>query len=219
MRGLPLTSSQGVLIAAPPILAASTYLVFRYGAARLGPARGYLVGFLFYWLVWCFLLPGLTVGSEGFRRMFGPPEPTFGRPGWLGVLLLVGPPLAMYLTVFRQEIGSAGRMVLIYSALYAVVNGTLEEVLWRGTFVTAFSGSWLWGYLYPAVWFGLWHLSPQAVEPGEPGGAVGFALMSILLGLAWGWVARTSGSIRWTAVAHVLLNFAVPAGRWFIRGG
>ncbi|HEY76302.1 MAG TPA: CPBP family intramembrane metalloprotease [Thermoflexia bacterium] len=218
MRGPQFLPSQIVLVVAPPVLVATTYLVFRYSAARLGPARGYLVGFLFYWTVWCLLIPLLTVGPEGIRRMFSPPEPTFGRPGWLGVFLLVGPPLFMYLTVFPREIGSAGLTVAIYSALYAVVNGTMEEILWRGTFVTAFSGSWLWGYLYPAVWFGLWHLSPQAVEPSEPGGAVGFALLSILLGLAWGWVARTSGSIRWTVVAHVLLNFAVPAGRWFVTG-
>jgi len=218
MRGFQFTSSQVVLMVAPPVLVVTTYLTFRYTATRLGPARGYLVGFLLYWIVWCFLLPLLAVGLDGFRRMFGPPEPMFGRPSWLGIVLLVGPPLGMYLTVFGKEIGSAGLMVIIYSALYAIVNGTMEEVLWRGTFVTAFPDNWLWGYLYPAIWFGLWHISPQAVALGRPGEGVAFALMSILLGLVWGWVARTSGSIRWTVVAHVLLNFAVPAGRWFIGG-
>ena len=68
-----------------------------------------------------------------------------------------------------------------------------------------------------AIWFGLWHLSPQVVHPSDmPGGAIAFALMSIPLGLVWGWVAWTTGSIRWTVVAHILLNFAGLAGRSFV---
>lgn len=217
MRPFQFTSPQIGLILAPPILLLTTYLTFRYSAAWLGPARGYLIGFLFYWIIWCFLLPFLTVGLEGFRQMFGSPNPTFGRPNWLSIILLVGPPLFMFLTRFPSEIRSASLIFVIYSVLYAVANGTMEEVLWRGTFVTAFPTSWLWAYLYPSVWFGLWHLSPQAVDPSTmPGEAIAFALMSISLGLIWGWVAKTTGSIRWTVVAHILLNFAVPAGRWFI---
>ena len=38
------------------------------------------------------------------------------------------------------------------------------------------------------------------------GGATVFALLATCLGLMWGWVAKTTGSIRWTVVAHVLLN-------------
>jgi hypothetical protein len=31
----------------------------------------------------------------------------------------------------------------------------MEEVLWRGTYVTAFPDGWLWAYIYPSIWFGL----------------------------------------------------------------
>jgi membrane protease YdiL (CAAX protease family) len=158
-------------------------------------------------------LPLLTVGIGGLRAMFRTPHPAFGRPNWLGVLLLLGPPLVMYVTAFPAAIKGLSLKVLVISILYALVNGTMEEVLWRGTYVIAFPDSWLWGYVYPSVWFGLWHLAPMAVRPSEmPGGNFAFALMAIVLGLTWGWVARMSGSIRWTVVAHVLLNFAVPAG-------
>lgn len=172
---------------------------------------------MFYWICWCFLLSLLTVGPDGLREMFKAPHPMFGKPNWLGLLLLLGPPLVMYITRFPTEVKEASLKIVIYSALYALANGTMEEVLWRGAYVTAFPDSWLWAYLYPSIWFGLWHLSPQVVYPSKmPGGAIAFALMSISLGLVWGWVAKTTGSIRWTAVAHILLNFAVPAGRSFL---
>jgi len=216
MGTLPYTSPQLVLILAPPFLLLTTRLAFRYAADRFGLARGYLRGFLFYWVCWGFLLPLLAVGAEGVREMFKTPQPAFGKPDWLGVLLLVGPPLVMYLTNFPTEVRRVSPKIILYSALFALVNGTMEEVLWRGVYVVLFSDSWLWAILYPSIGFGLWHLSPQEVYPSEiRGGVLGFALMSILLGLVWGWVAWTTGSIRWTVVAHILLNFGGLAGRSF----
>ena len=217
MRALQCTSTQIVLIVAPPFLVLTTYFAFRHAAVWLGPERGYLVGFLFYWIFWCFLLPFLTVGVDGLRGMFQSPQPTFGTPNWLGVLLLLGPPLAMYITGFPGEVEKASLKIVLYSALFALANGTLEEILWRGAYISTFPKSWLWAYLYPAIWFGLWHLSPQVIYPSKmSGGPLAFALMSISLGLVWGWVAKTTGSIRWTVIAHILLNFAGLTGRWFV---
>jgi membrane protease YdiL (CAAX protease family) len=208
---------QYALLLCPPLLVITTFLFFRYAATSLGREKAYLYGFLFYWGVWCLLLPLLTVGLGGLREMFGTPNPRFGVPEWLGVLLLTGPPLLMYLTRFPTSIRGATAIFIIYSIIYAIVNGAFEEILWRGTYVIAFEGDLIWGYLYPSVWFGLWHLSPQVVEAGTvTGETLGFALISIILGLVWGWVARTSGSIRWTILAHILLNFALPAGGWFL---
>jgi membrane protease YdiL (CAAX protease family) len=178
---------------------------------------GYRLGFLFYWTLWCLLLPLLTVGPGELRQMFGAPQPRFGSPGWLGVVLLIGPVLSVLLTSFRSGIGSATLPVLIASVAHAVLNGTMEEVLWRGTYVSAFTTSWSWAVVYPSIWFGLWHLAPQAVNPYTgPGGRLGFAVMSVFLGLAWGWVAKSSGSIRWTVVGHIVLNAAALGGGAFL---
>jgi len=211
------TSSQIVLLAAPPVLVGTTYFAFKGLASWLGPGRGYLAGFLFYWVCWCFLLSVLTVSPDGLREMFKISRPMFGKPNGLGLLLLLGPPLVMYVTKFPAEVKGASLTIVIYSVLFALANGTMEEVFWRGVYVTVFPDSWLWAYLYPSIWFGLWHLSPQVVYPSEMvGGAIAFALMSVSLGLAWGWVAKTTGSILWTVVAHILLNFAGLAGRSFL---
>jgi membrane protease YdiL (CAAX protease family) len=210
-------STHYILLISPPVLLLTTFLVFRNTAITFGRERAYLYGFLFYWIVWCLLLPVLTVGLHGLKEMLGTPNPRFGKPAWVGFAFLVGPPLLISLIRFPSSISGATTIFVIYSIAYAVVNGFFEEVLWRGTYVVAFTGNLIWDYLYPSFWFGMWHLSPQVVETGTVNReTLGFALMSIMLGLVWGWVARTSGSIRWTVPAHILLNFAIPAGGWFL---
>jgi len=215
---LSFSTTQTALLLAPPILLATTYFVYKGLAFWLGPRRGYLGGFLFYWIGWCFILPFLTIGLDGIKEMLESPQPLFGKPAWLGLLLLVTPPLIIYLTSFPNKIKTASTAVILNSALFALANGTMEEVLWRGTYITAFPNSWVWAYIYPSIWFGLWHLSPQVVYPSTmPGGALAFAFVSIFLGLTWGWVAKTSGSIQYTVTAHILLNFAGLAGSSFIQ--
>lgn len=220
MRSPTFNTAQYALILAPAALLLTTFFMFRYLSTTIGKEKAYLFGFLFYWLVWCLLLPLFTVGKEGLKEMLSTPSPLFGQPAWLGIVLLIGPPLLLYISTFPSSIKGATLAFIIYSAMYAVANGAFEEILWRGTYIVAFDGHIIWGYLYPSIWFGLWHLSPQVVEAGTvTRETLGFALISITLGLTWGWVARTSGSVRFTALAHMLLNFAAPVGGWFILNG
>ncbi|NIM92944.1 MAG: CPBP family intramembrane metalloprotease [Anaerolineales bacterium] len=220
MKSPTFNTTQYALILAPAVLLLTTFILFRYLSTTVGKEKAYLFGFLFYWFVWCFLLPLFTVGIEGLKEMLSTPSPLFGQPAWLGIILLIVPPLLLFVTTFPSSIKGATLAFVIYSAMYAAANGAFEEIFWRGTYIVAFDGHLIWGYVYPSIWFGLWHLSPQVVEAGTvTRETFGFAFMSIGLGLTWGWVARTSGSVRFTALAHILLNFASPTGAWFIPNG
>jgi uncharacterized protein len=214
------TKIQTVLLIVPAVLLATTYIVFRLLGELLGSVSGYLGGFLFYWIVWCGLVPLLVIGLKNIKKMFKTPENRFGKPRLLGILFLVGPFVAPFFTMFLVQIGEVSLSILLVSLLFAIVNGIMEELLWRGTFVTSFPNSWLWSYLYPSIWFGYWHLSPQVIFPSQmPGGAFAFATMSIFMGLTFGWVAKKTNSIRWTTIAHILTDFMGLAGFAFIGGG
>jgi hypothetical protein len=213
-----LTPRQMVLLATPPILWGTTYVAFKRLGERFGATRGYLGGFLFYWICWCLLLPLWIVGPRKLRDMFRESRPRLGKPAWLGVTLLGGPVIAPYAAVVASpaEAKEADLKTILYSAAFSLVNGTMEEVLWRGAYVALFPENWLWGYVYPSVGFGVWHLSPQVIFPYKgPGGAVGFATAAVFLGASWGWVAKQTRSIRWTALAHILNDFPGLAGRSF----
>ena len=196
------------LLVTPLALLLTTYLAFQGFIARFGFKTGYFAGFVFYWVAWGLLLPLWALGGRGLRTLFQDVRPRLGKPAWLGVVLLTLPPLLAGLTVFPAKVSRATPPVVLASFALALVNGTLEEVLWRGVYVRMFSGQVGWGYLYPSLGFALWHLAPQAVHPtAMPGGVAAFIAGALFLGLCWGWVAWRTGSIRWTVVSHVLTDF------------
>jgi membrane protease YdiL (CAAX protease family) len=113
----------------------------------------------------------------------------------------------------RALVGATPKTVLL-SAVIAAVNAPLEELLWRGTYVAVFRQSRRLSYVYPNIWFGLWHLAPLSVVPNRaPGGSASFVIASCVVGFLWGWVALNSRSIGVTSVAHGLFDFSGLGGR------
>lgn len=196
-----------VLLAAPALVVATTFAAFQGGVALFGVRRGYIAGFLFYWIVWAISFPLWAVGIGGVRRMFERGRPRFGMAARLAVPLLALPPLVGALFVFPATFPSASEGTLLTFAAIAPVNGTVEEILWRGVYATAFPDRALTGYVLPAAWFALLQLAALSVYPydvpGGPATAVGGAFA---VGLIYGAVAWRSRSVRWTVVSHVLMN-------------
>jgi len=203
---------RAAVLAIPVLVPVGMYVVFRWTAEALGTGAGYLTGFVVYWAV-CAALPLAALGSHQVATIFAPPPEPLGKPRWLGLALLAGPLLFAYGYAFPRVLPGATPLVIAVSAALAVVNGGLEELLWRGLFVRVFPRSWLLGWLYPALGFAAWHLAPLAVVPNRnPGGAWSFVAFSLIVGLLFGWVAWRSGSIRWTTMAHILLDFSGLGG-------
>jgi hypothetical protein len=149
-----LTWPQLTLLLAPWLLLATTYGCFRFLNHRLSTTWAYFGGFLFYWIVWCLLLPIGLLGPTGLSNLFRPVAP-FGEPWWLGVGCLIAPPLIALITIFPRELRRANRTILLVSIGLALVNGTLEEVLWRGAYLVVFRENvWL-AMIYPSLGFAL----------------------------------------------------------------
>jgi membrane protease YdiL (CAAX protease family) len=208
-----------VLIMTPPVLLVTTYLAYNGFVALFGFQWGYFLGFLFKWVFWCLLIPLWLVGSDGLRRMFRATHPPVWRPTWLGWLLLALPLIVAYGYAFPRALPHATVSIVLTSVVIALVNGTLEEVLWRGTYVQMFPGQAIWAWLYPSLGFALWHIAPQSVTGGAatPGGTAAFVVVAGVFGLCWGRVAFRTGSIRWTVVSHVLLDFAGLGALVYVR--
>jgi membrane protease YdiL (CAAX protease family) len=213
-----LTSKQVVLIITPVVLLGTTYLTFQRLVALFGAKGGYLGGFLFYWIVWCLFLPWWILGTDGVLRIFRDVPSRFGQPVWLGAALLIIPLLLGYGYAFPRAIEQANITIVLFSALLAIVNGTLEELLWRGAYLTTFQGNWFLGYVYPTIGFAVWHFAPQSIFPSPaPGGSTSLVIVAGLVGLMWGWVAMQTGSILWATVSHVLFDFSGLGARVYFR--
>jgi membrane protease YdiL (CAAX protease family) len=134
------------------------------------------------------------------------------------VVALVWPLLLGFGVAFPAAVRGADGLLVGLSILIATVNGTLEELLWRGAFVAEFPDDPWRGHVWPAVGFAVWHYAPQVVFPNRmPGGATSLVAVCLVLGLSWGWVARRQRSIRWTALVHVLFDASGLGARMYLR--
>lgn len=203
---------QWALLAAPFVLLATTYGAYQGLVAWLGLKPGYLAGFLFYWLFWCFLFPLWLVGKAGLRTMFRAGRPNFPQPVILSLLLLFLPLVGGFFVMTLPRLPHATFWVVVVSAVIALVNAVGEEILWRGTYLQLFANDRIRGSIYPTLMFGLWHLAPTSVV-GNPWVIVTSATF---VGLVYGWVAWRTGSIRWTTIFHVLTDFTGLIGVFYL---
>ena len=193
-----------IALALPVAVPVAMVAGFAIGRDRLGDHGGYLAGFGLYWAA-CAGLSISLLGRHRLRELFLDSRPRLGRPAVLGAALLIWPPVGAIATRFIPEIGYATPTMVATIAGVALVNALLEELLWRGVYITLWPRNpWL-GVVWPAIGFGVWHLAPQVIHASAMGPIV-YVVSASALGLSWGWVAWRTGSLRWVGVSHVLTD-------------
>ncbi len=204
LDAIPLDGRKAIALALPVVIPVAMTAAFTLGADRLGERGGYLAGFGVYWVT-CAGLSVALLGRQRIRRLFRDRPQRLGKPSALGAALLLWPPLGAIATRFIPEIGQATVPMVATILCVALVNAVLEEVLWRGVYISLWPRNpWL-GWAWPALGFGLWHLAPQVIHP-SPVGPVVYVVSATALGLSWGWVAWRSGALRWVSVSHVVTD-------------
>jgi len=205
----PLEFEQIVLLAIPFVLIPSTAFVFVSLAKWLGNKTGYLLGFLFYWTVWCLLVPLVLLGTKDFPSLFVDKTPLFSQPNWLVAALFIFITLVTLFMYARGFAQSSLNLILI-AILAATINGICEEILWRGLYVKIFPDNFWLAILFPAIGFALWHLVPLQVF--SEGNKFAFVLSTFFLGLAYGFIAYKTDSAKWTAISHSLNGILALSG-------
>jgi membrane protease YdiL (CAAX protease family) len=215
LRSVPVDAGRAALIA-PAYLILSTLLVFQLTAQFHDPDVRRVAGFVWYALVGGVLFPLLILGREGYRSLFGPARQRLS-PGQLAGLAV--PPILAVLLASPLVYADARARIIVVIAGIALVNGVLEEVFWRGLFARVFRDDAVRGVLYPAVVFALWHvwLLPRWSVAAPPVQSLPVFFAALAIGLVYGWVAWRTGSIRWTAISHVLLNAAGASAVFAVR--
>ncbi len=191
------------LLIIPFLLFLSTALVFVFAAKWLGKELGYVLGFVFYWIVWCLFAPLYILKKEGVATLFKEENRLFQKSNWMPAALLV---IIIVVTVAMYpptSLVSAPIKLLILATPIAIINGICEELLWRGLYVKVFSDNAVLGVIYPSIGFAFWHISPQLVIPAETG-IWPFVLSTFFLGISYGWISFRTGSIKWNAISHSL---------------
>ena len=202
-------STTALLFGLPFLLLPVMFGIFTIFARWLGAEAGYLLGFGFYWLFWCLLIPRALLGKAEFAAILHDRAPLLNRANWLAALLW----LAVMLTavfMYAGEFIRAPLTLILLAVPLATVNGCCEEILWRGLYVHLFPHNpWL-AILYPSLGFALWHFAPQVIFPAE--NVFGLVVSTFFLALPYGYIAWRTGSARWTAVSHSLSGILALSG-------
>lgn len=200
-----MNAAQLFLLSLPLLLTFSCRLVFAVAGKEFGSKTGYLTGFVFYWMVWCTAIPLLLVGPSALSSFFKP-STVFD---WKIILCLIPLLVFVYVYAFPKALRRANIVIVVASLLLAIINATLEEVLWRATYLLVFGNATVWSVLFASIGFALWHYAPQVVVANKhPGGAHSFVLFALVLGLCYAYVAWQQQSIYWTTLTHIAFDFA-----------
>jgi membrane protease YdiL (CAAX protease family) len=117
------------------------------------------------------------------------------------------PPAATCVVLLLGSAPDLSATALLLVVGVALINGSTEEMFWRGAFVAAFPRSLQLAYVYPAVLFTVLHFAflfvPGIDYTGGPLALIGGAAA---MGLGWGWVVWRTGDLRSVMAAHVLTN-------------
>ena len=205
----PLDIRQFALLALPFILIPSAAFVFSTLTQRLGKEQGYLLGFLFYWTIWCLIVPLVYLGKDGFLSLFVDKTPLLSGPNWLAAVLFIFITLVT-LAMYGKGFIRAPWTLILVAIPAATINGICEELLWRGLYVRAFPDNFWLAIIFPAIGFALWHLAPRQIF--SDGSKYSFVLSTFFLGLAYGFIAYKTGSAKWTVVSHSLNGIIALSG-------
>lgn len=205
-----MTTPQFALVVHALALIAALFFAVPALTGALGGPIGYLLSLCVYWLGFC--LPVLLLHVRGKRSPQLYSEKLPWRDWWVPFLLL-GQVLLVAIFAFvpnTEMLTTHGAMLALVVAL---VNGPLEEIAWRGGFMTRFADAPRLGRVLSLVLYTAWHI-PLLLSHGirfTPQGDMASAAWALVggafgLGLVWTWIAWRTGSVFWTAIAHALVN-------------
>lgn len=199
-----MTRPQIALVLHALVLIAALSFIVPALTAGLGGPRGYLLSLAVYWLGFCLPVIAWHVRFRRGPRLFS--EKLAWRDWFVpGLLLLQVGVVALLLFVPNTALLTTHAAML--AGVVALINGPLEEIAWRGGFLTRFAERPRLGFALNLVLFTAWH-GPLLLSHGIAfdGGWLGLVGGAAALGLAWSWIAWRTGSVFWVGLAHVLTN-------------
>jgi membrane protease YdiL (CAAX protease family) len=201
-----------VLLISSVLMLPFTFGLFQVTTLWLGPKWGYVSGFVGYW-AYCLLTVWL-VSSGGLNRI----KPLWNQQSesasakWISFVAFI-PVAGVFFVSFLPNAAQLTVSTGVLLVIVAVLNGSIEELYWRGLYLLEYRDNTLIGFVFSWFLFGAWHVSLWfANGVVYTDGVIALIGGAYGLGLLWTWVARKNGNLRAVIPAHILTNlFAFTA--------
>jgi len=195
-----------------------TFGTFQILTGLFGPKWGYMGGFLLYW---GYALCTSWWLSGGKWAYLGRMTSQSLRPRYTNGITAAAflPVLGVFFVSFLPNAAKLTPTTSILLVTMALLNGTIEEVYWRGLYLLEYPQDRRIGVWASTVLFGAWHISLWfARGVAYQGGFMALVGGAFVMGLLWTGVTRSVGNVRACILAHVLVNLFAFTGL-FIENG
>jgi membrane protease YdiL (CAAX protease family) len=196
-----MNNKQKIAIVSPLILTSTMILVFQL-LARAFESNwriAWYLGLVSYWLIWGGIFSWWMIGRESIRKLIRPQKL---NAKILSMVLFPVVMAGLYKLIPGMEYEHPNVWFFLLFVSTTVGNGFFEELLWRGVYMELFPSSILWRIIWPSFWFALWHYAPGSISPD--GNVWGLIIGSGLMGFYLSFVAKKTGTIYWTIIAHAV---------------
>jgi len=187
-----------------------TLFIFQFLPAAWPFSTIYVSAMSIYWII-LFCLLTLISQFKPIRYIISilSLQPTRSLLKWVAFL----PVLGVLFIAFLPTIARISVFSFLLVLCMAVVNGTIEEVFWRGAYIIEFPKNWVVGFGLSTLLFTAWHISlwylPNIQYHGGFGALVGGAF---IMGVLWSYIARKVNAVRFGIYAHILVNIFAFTG-------
>lgn len=199
------------LLIITPFIFPLTYIVFYILTKFFGKTTGYLLGFILYW-IFCFMITIIMLNKKTIKKLIHP-QKILNIKSLIITLFSLIPVFLTFFITFVNSLKSTTFSIISIVIIIAIINGLIEELFWRGTFIKVFKKKFFQAYIYPLFFFGIWHITLALMpEIHYQGGVLALVGGSFIMGAIWGWVAYKQESVFITIISHILVNIFTFTG-------
>jgi len=203
---------QKILLVATPMIVLLLIYLFPVLTHSLGNPRGLAISLAIYWGVVCFGFGLSIIGPRNLKRLYARPK----TANALNLALAILPVLLVFFAAFLPVVTTLTPRILLLATLFAIINGTAEELFWRGAFLRHFPQDARYAVAYPLVLFTTWHIALALIKGAQyQGGALTLIGGAAIMGLLWGVLAWRTKLIYLPTLSHIGVNMmAFPRCCW-----
>lgn len=185
-----------------------TFVIFMLIIGWAGVRSGYWLSMSIYWvIIIAFTL--YFLGFRGIRKLYQPDKSAPQIWGWLAFI----PVIATFFVSFLPSFFHLKMSLMILTISTGVINGTCEELFWRGLTLTTENKYKSLVIAASLIGFGFWHFTLARIDGLKYQGGIGALIGgAIFMGILWQFVTTKTKNILYSTVAHILVNiFAFSA--------
>ena len=197
-----------ILLSIAPVLFPVTFMIFQLFNILVKGLIGYLFAFIVYWLI-CIITSTLIIkGEYEFIKLYKVSRKDTKIIFLISIFITFIPVILTFCVSFLKVYHLLTPVILVSLISVSIINGLIEEFFWRGAFFVTFKRRVRLAYVYPTIFFAVWHISLYFYSGIKyQGGFFPLVGGAAIMGAVWAWSVWKQKTILFTTMAHIFANF------------